>query len=152
MMRSIVAALLILVLAAATLFGCGYFVERRARELSAVVARNIYGTWDDDAMQANATADLRVKMKRNSEVSKKLFNLGREKLGSLQTLGTVAGGAGIRWGAEEPNRGLFGHYEFKAQFQGGDAKLEIELQWEHGGWRVAGTRFNAIANYGNTER
>jgi hypothetical protein len=142
-MRVLLVALITLVLAAALLAGTGYIQEKKARELSEEMVRSLYTEWDYRVVLDNAVDEL-VETE-DDEKWARMFEWGRKGLGKLEHLGQPTGGVGVRWGPHAPSRGVYGHYEFKARFAEGPARLDIDLLWRGGRWRISGTRFNAEA-------
>ena len=142
MLRVLSIAITTLLLVGAVLVGTAVVQEKRAREFSEEIAQEIYETWDYEVVRSNAIE----KMRDNEEMAVQgptMFKWGGESLGTLERLGSPKGGAGIRWGARSPLRGFYAEYSFDARFSAGAVLLDIELMFEGGQWRLAGTRFNS---------
>ena len=142
MLRILITALVTLALAALAIVGTGRFQEKKAREVTIKVTREMYKDWDFEAVKDSFVTEFREN-REFVEGAPKMLRWGQEVLGPLEHLGAPTGGLAYRWGPNVPSRGFVGHYEFNARFSRGEAKLEVEMLRESGEWRLSSFRFNS---------
>jgi len=126
---------------AGLLAGVGYVQENRARAFSTSAVRDIYTTWNVEALRRIASSNL-LKTLKNTGENTDIFALGKQKMGTVDRIDAPMGGIGLHWGPRARNRGFLGRYEFQAHSSSGDLVLTVDLVWEGGRWRLDGTQFN----------
>jgi hypothetical protein len=144
-MRILIVALVTLILTGVMLAATGYVQEKKTRDLAEEMVKSIYSTWDAEYLRDHSFDELREQLDRSRGTE--MFGFGQQQLGKLERVGSAEGGAGFRWGTNEPLRGFYAQYTFKARFSKGDATLDIGLMRQGGEWRITSTRFNSEAMF-----